>query len=114
MLATFPEILFLAPVAIALLRLALGGYLAYAAWHHISGAGASLRIFAIVEAAVAAALFAGYRVQAIAILAALVTLVMIAAPTFRRYPMSTLVLLLLLALSLTVTGAGAFAFDLPL
>jgi hypothetical protein len=114
MLSTFPEILFLAPVAVALLRIALGGYLAYAAWHHIAESDTVLRIAAVLEAGIAIALLAGLRVQAVAILAALVVIAMIASPRIRRYPMSTLILLLLLAISLVVTGAGAFAFDLPL
>lgn len=114
MLSLFPELLFLAPVAVAILRLTLAGYIGYAAWRHVAESGAVIRILAIVEAAVAAALIAGFRVQAAAILAALLVAGMMAAPHLRRYPMSALVLLLLLSLSLVVMGAGAFAFDLPL
>lgn len=114
MLSLFPELLFLTPVAVATLRIAAGGYLGYAAWQHVGDSGIAIRVLAIVEAAVAAALIAGFRVQAAAILAALLFAAMMAAPHLRRYPLSALILLVILSLSLVVMGAGAFAFDLPL
>ena len=133
MLSLFPQILFLSPLALTLLRVALAVYLAYIAWHLLNKHEEIERIqfpiignvrawmvwvSATLTAAIAAIIFIGAWTQVAGILAAIVILKHLVY--FRRYqsvfpfPRSTYILLLCIALTLIVSGAGAFAFDLPL
>ena len=114
MLAMFPQILFLAPLAAFVIRLALALLFAYSSWKHASAASSLLRFFALLEIAVAAALVAGASTQLVALVAAL----LLAASFFRAdLAVSTrtaTLLALAMCASLFLTGAGAFAVDLPL
>lgn len=114
MLALFPQILFLAPFSALLIRLTLVILLSYAAWHHMSRRDTVLRAWSILEVALAAALFIGLWVQAIACVVLLATALAVILPKMRAYPLSTTLLMCMMSLSLVVTGAGALAFDLPL
>ena len=91
MLSLLPQVLFLTPLAIAVIRITLGILFLYAAWRQFPEKDVLTRILA----------------------ALIVLLVWLFSPK-RIYPVSTLLLALVMALSLVVTGPGAFAFDLPL
>ena len=114
MLSLFPQILFLAPFAALLIRLALVVVLAIAAWNHMSRRDTLLNTWSLLEFAAAAALLIGLWVQAVALLAFLGLVLTLFIPKMRVFPKSTMALACVLALSLVVTGAGAIAFDLPL
>ncbi len=114
MLSLFPQILFLAPLSAFIIRIALAILFAGASWRHISEPALTMRVFAIIEIAVAAALVAGTWTQAIALVAAALILAGLFVPSLRTSPRSTALLALVMSLSLVVTGAGAIAFDLPL
>ena len=132
MLSLFPQILFLEPVGITLLRVAAGLvflYLAY--WHSqrvrelsdvrfiIIGKGAWIVYGAIFfEAVVGAALIAGYLTQLAALIGAVMALKCLIwrgrYPQFFPLERAASFMLLAICLSLIVTGAGSYAFDLPL
>lgn len=114
MLALLPEILFLGAFAATLIRTVLAFMFAYNAWHNVSKPGVVMRAFALLEVAVAAALFVGAWTQAVAIAAALMLALSLMMPQFRAWPRSTIALMLVMSITLIVTGPGAFAFDLPL
>ncbi|HEY4526866.1 MAG TPA: hypothetical protein VJK53_03405 [Candidatus Paceibacterota bacterium] len=114
MLSLFPQILFLAPLSAFVIRIALAILFAGASWRHISEPSLTMRVFAIVEIAVAATLVAGAWTQAVALGAAVLLLAGLFVPSLRANPRSTALLALVMCLSLLVTGAGAIAFDLPL
>ena len=114
MLSLLPQILFLAPLSAFVIRLALAFIFAYSAYTHVGRSDMTARAWAVVEAALAAALIAGAWTQAIVIVALLLTMVALIIPRMRIFPLSTILLTLVLCFSLLVTGAGAFAFDLPL
>ncbi|HEY4525441.1 MAG TPA: hypothetical protein VJL39_03675 [Candidatus Paceibacterota bacterium] len=113
MLALFPQILFLAPLALTLLRITIALVLALAAWRQFREGDILTRVLAVIELAVAAALFVGFWSQAAALVGAILTLIWIFSSD-RPYPKSTALLALVIALALVVAGPGAYAFDLPL
>jgi uncharacterized membrane protein YphA (DoxX/SURF4 family) len=132
MLSLFPQILFLAPLGLTLLRVAAGLTLLWLAYFHgarrhelaairfpVVGSGAWIVWMAIIfETVIGIALIVGIYTQLAALLGA------VAAIKFliwrKRYPQfftltrDTSALLLVICLCLLVSGAGAFAFDLPL
>ncbi|OGG79735.1 hypothetical protein A3A39_04380 [Candidatus Kaiserbacteria bacterium RIFCSPLOWO2_01_FULL_54_13] len=114
MLSVFPEILFLSPLAPFLIRLALGGVFAYAAWTHMKTTDSLPRSFSVIEGVVAILLVAGAWTQPAALGALLVIAAHLATPQLRTVSQGTALLALVMSASLLVTGAGAFAFDLPL
>lgn len=114
MLSLLPQILFLSPVAATLIRLTVALMLAYSSWRNASRPGYDVRAFALLEALVAAAVFAGAWTQAAAIIGALMLGLSLIMTRFSVWPRSTVVMLLVMTLTLIVTGPGAIAFDLPL
>ncbi|OHB18814.1 MAG: hypothetical protein A2854_03045 [Parcubacteria group bacterium RIFCSPHIGHO2_01_FULL_56_18] len=114
MLSLFPELLFLAPLAAFVIRIASGLVIARIAYRHVFMPATAMRILGIIEGIVAILLIAGAYTQAAALVAAIVIVLALILPAYRTLPRSTLALLLVMALSLLVTGAGPFAFDLPL
>ena len=114
MLSLFPELLFLAPLAAFVIRVAAGLMIARIAYRHVFTPTTAMRILGIVEGVVAILLIAGAYTQPAALVAALIIAITLFLPTYRTLPRSTLALLLVMTLSLLVTGAGPFAFDLPL
>ncbi len=114
MLALLPQILFLGAFAATLIRVVLAFMFAYNAWNNVSKQDMAVRAFALLEVAVAAALFVGAWTQAVAIAAAVLLALSLLLPQFRVWPRSTIALMLVMTLTLIVTGPGAFAFDLPL
>lgn len=109
-----PDLLFLTIFAHAFIRVVLAGMFTYDAWANVSKSGGAVRTLAIIQIAVAAALFVGAWTQAAAIAASVLLLISLTFPQFRVWPRSTIALMLVMALSLIVTGPGAFAFDYPL
>ncbi|MDP2649102.1 MAG: hypothetical protein U1D26_01950 [Patescibacteria group bacterium] len=114
MLSTFPQLLFLAPLAAALVRLALAIAFGYTAWRHVRTPETLLRISGAAEAAVGLALLLGAWTQPIALLGAVLVVIALLSPRTRTLPRSTLALALVMCATLVITGAGAFAIDLPL
>ncbi len=133
MLSLFPQLLFLAPVGLSLLRIAASLAILYSAWrffatrHEISRTRlpliahmpASLTLVgSFVYFVIGALLFVGLYTQLAALLGALIALKSaIFAPRYQGIiPLcrSASLLLLAIMLCLFVSGAGAFAFDLPL
>ncbi len=112
--ALLPEILFLGAFAATLIRTTLSVMFAYNAWTNVSKSDVAVRGFALIEVAVATALFVGAWTQAVAMLAVLMLVISLVLPQFRVWPRSTVALMLVMAITLIVTGPGAFAFDLPL
>jgi uncharacterized membrane protein YphA (DoxX/SURF4 family) len=114
MLSLFPQILFLAPFSAFLIRVSLAVLFAGASWRHVAGTSLGMRVFAILEIAVAAALLSGAWTQLAALFGAVLILIGLFVPSLRSSARSTSLLALVMCLSLLVTGAGAVAFDLPL
>ena len=114
MLSVFPELLFLAPFAAFLMRVALGGVFTYAAMRHLQSSDGTMRSFAVAEAATATALLAGAWTQPAAIVSMLLIGTWFIFPKLRITALGTAVLSVVIALSLLITGAGPLAFDLPL
>jgi len=114
MLSLFPELLFLAPLAAFVIRIATGLTLVYMASKHITVSTTAVRTLGVVEGIAALLLIAGAYTQAAALAGIVIVLFSLFAPSYRTLPRSTLILLAILALSLIVTGAGPFAVDLPL
>ncbi len=114
MLALLPQVLFLGTFAASLIRITLALMFAYSAWATVSKPDLAVRGFALLEIAVAAALFVGAWTQAVALGAALILAIECVLPQFRTWPRSTVALMLVMTLTLIVTGPGAFAFDYPL
>ena len=114
MLSLLPQILFLGAFAATLIRIVLAFMFAYSAWSNVAKQDMAVRGFAILEVAIAAALFVGAWTQAFAIGASIMLLISLVVPKFRVWPRSTTALMLVMTLTLIVTGAGAIAFDLPL
>ena len=112
--ALLPQILFLGTFAATLIRTATSVMFASSAWRNVSKTDIVVRGFALLECAVAAALFVGAWTQAVAIVAAAMLAVSLFTPKFRVWPLSTIALMLVMTLSLIVTGPGPFAFDFPL
>lgn len=111
MLSVLPELLFLAPLAAFVIRVALALTLGWSAWRHFSAGAMAITV---AEAVPAVLILIGLWTQLAAIIAALAIFAWLFMPTMRIFPRSTALLSLVMALSLIVTGAGAFAFDLPL
>ncbi len=114
MLSLFPEILFLAPFAALILRVALALLLALTAWAHVSRPETLARAWALIEMAAAVALLLGAWTQAAALAAAVWLFASLFVREMRIFPKSTVILALIIALSLVLTGPGPFSFDLPL
>ncbi len=132
MLSLFPQILFLAPLGLTLLRVAAGlVFLSFAYFHTtrsgelarvrflVVGSGAWIVWFAIIfETAIGIALAIGLYTQLAALVGAIAALKCLVWQ--KRYPQFFLLsytasaLLLVICLCLLVSGAGAYAFDLPL
>ncbi len=111
MFAIFPNILFLAPLAPLIIRVALAVVFVYCAWQHMKTR--SLLASALIETIIATALAAGAWTQPAALLALFVLGTMLLQSS-RPLARPTLFLALVMCLSLILTGAGALAFDLPL
>lgn len=114
MLSTFPELLFLAPLAAFVIRVAAGFYIGLAAYRHVLKPRTALRILGSIEGLTAILLIAGAYTQIAALVGAATITLSLIIPSCREFPRSTLLLLMVMTLSLVVTGAGPFAFDLPL
>ena len=132
MLSLFPQILFLEPVGITLLRVTAGLvflYLAYFHSHRIRelsdvrfifiGKGEWIVYLAVLfEAAIGATLLMGYLTQLAALVGAVMALKCLIwrsrYPQFFPLDRAASFMLLAICLSLIVTGAGSYAFDLPL
>lgn len=114
MLSVFPEVLFLAPFSASIIRVALGGVFAYAAWMHMKSTDRLTRVLSVVESAMVIFLIAGAWTQLAALGALLIIIVHFLIPRLRTVSLSTALLSLVMCVSLLVTGAGALAFDLPL
>lgn len=114
MLSVFPELLFLSPLAPALVRLSLAVVLGYAAWRHAGRAGGIPRALAAAEACAALLLFLGAWTQPAGVLVAAIAAAWFFHPASRVYEPATMLLVAVLGFTLLITGAGAFAFDLPL
>ena len=113
MLSVFPDILFLSPFAMLLMRFAAATVFGYAAWQHIPQASMLARIVAVLEIVCAALLLVGLYTQPAALLGIAIFLLHMFIPSLRTVPTSTELLLFVLCLSLLLTGAGKLAFDLP-
>lgn len=113
MFATFPELLFLAPIAALLMRVAAALVLGYGAWVHVRSSQSLLLGLAVIEGALAIALFLGAWTQPAALAASAVVALWLLCKRARPFPLSTVLLALAITLSLLVTGPGPFAFDLP-
>jgi uncharacterized membrane protein YphA (DoxX/SURF4 family) len=133
MLSLFPQILFLAPIGTALIRVAAGLAIIYTGWMLYSSREAIARerlpligtcpewftvIGSFIYIVIGALIAVGLYTQVAALLGALIALK--SAIFAKRYatiiplPRSASLLLLAIMLCLVVSGAGAFAFDLPL
>ena len=132
MFSLFPDLFFLSPLAVALLRIAAGVVFLTIAWDHFSrreqlgemyfivvGKGQWIPLVAaIVELVTGLGLVLGIYTQVAAILGAIGALKSLIwkhrYSTFIPLSHTSSALLLAICLSLIFTGAGAFAFDLPL
>lgn len=133
MLSLFPQILFLSPLGITLLRAVAGIYFIYIAYGlllrrsliersrlPVVGHPSEWMVYfsALIALSAGVLLTAGLWTQAAAILGALIALkhafVSRWYPSVLPFPTSTTLLLCALCLALIVTGPGLFAFDLPL
>ena len=114
MLSVFPEILFLAPLAPFLIRLAVGGVFVFAAGAHMKDAAILARAVSVIEIVIAILLIAGAWIQLAALGAVAIAIVHVFVPSLRTASLGVTLLALVMSISLVVTGAGAFAFDLPL
>lgn len=127
------QFLFLAPLSATLLRIVLGAYVLYFAYHlyevreqiarrswPIVGHMRPWMIWTgfVVSAVIGVMLVVGYLTQIAAIVAILaMAKLWYFAPRLQDlgfYSRSTCFLLLVLGISLFMTGAGIYAFDLPL
>jgi uncharacterized membrane protein YphA (DoxX/SURF4 family) len=133
MLSLFPQLLFLTPLAITLLRVVAGLLAITIAWQSIEkrhimshmrlpivGHSPEWLIWAacMLYAVIGGLLVVGAWTQIAALLATLAALKMTVVsrvwPQFVAFHTMTYVLLFVISLSLIFMGAGAFAFDLPL
>lgn len=132
MLSLFPELLFLSPLAAALLRVAAACVFFYAVNAQVNridtlatvrvpilGSGAWIVWASITfDAVIGLCLLTGTYTQGAALAGLLgIAIAMIGAPEYiARVPIArgTLALTFVILISLVLTGAGAFAFDLPL
>ncbi|OGJ56595.1 hypothetical protein A2635_00580 [Candidatus Peribacteria bacterium RIFCSPHIGHO2_01_FULL_51_9] len=133
MFSLFPQILFLQPVGVGLLRIVAGIYLVYigySLWRERSGVAKERvpiighipewlsMVAAVVQTLLGLLLILGAWTQLAALLGTIVAFkCVVFADAYKKIiPLerSTSILLLVILLSLIVTGAGAFAVDLPL
>lgn len=133
MLSLFPQLLFLTPIAIALLRVSLGVFVLIIAWqiserrHALTqpkfpliGHSPEWLIFgaALAYGVVGGLIIAGAWTQLAALVAALGSIKLFVLsrwyPELRIFPESTYALMTVMALALVAAGAGSYAFDLPL
>ncbi|OGG72877.1 hypothetical protein A3A38_01545 [Candidatus Kaiserbacteria bacterium RIFCSPLOWO2_01_FULL_53_17] len=114
MLSLFPELLFLAPFAAFLIRIALAAVFGYSAATRIRSDRTLLKVFGAVDGVIAVMLLAGIYTQLAAIVGALCAVYWLIKSDVSPLPKSTVALALIMCLSLVVMGAGPFAFDLPL
>ena len=113
MLSYFPELLYLAPFAATLIRVAVAVVLGMIALEYIRTENTWARASGVVSGLAALFLLAGALTQPMALIASL-TIIESLARSEKPLPKSTLWLTLIMSLSLLITGAGPFAFDLPL
>jgi len=133
MLSLFPELLFLAPIAVALLRVITGIYVCLIGWNLFVARRTTARetfplighppawVLAIATTGFALCgivLVIGAWTQAVALLAALgclkLAILSRTHPSLSYLSRNTYLLLGLIALSLVFMGSGALAVDLPL
>lgn len=133
MFSIFPQILFLQPAGIGLLRVAAGLYLIYIGYSLWSERAEVAKeqfpiigrmpewlamLAATLQMALGILLVVGAWTQLVALLGAIVALKCIifarAYKTIMPLDRAASILLLVILLALIVSGAGAFAFDLPL
>ena len=114
MLSVFHEILFLAPFAAFLIRIALAILLGYCAWKHLENNNKAGRALGFVEGITATALALGAWTQPAAIAGMFIIGAWFALPRLRAVALGTAFLAFVMCLSLLLTGAGLLAFDLPL
>ena len=133
MLTLLPQLLFLTPLAITLLRITLGVSLLYTAWTIAEHRARTMRTKIIVVGnmpewlvwcgamglgILSVLLIVGAWTQVAAIIAFFATLKYGIStryyPGLLSLPASTYYVLAVIALALVATGSGAFAFDLPL
>jgi uncharacterized membrane protein YphA (DoxX/SURF4 family) len=114
MLSLFPQLLFLAPLASTLIRVALAILLIYEGLRLVSGSDIGRRMFSVVHFALGVALFVGAWTQLAALCAAALWAATYFVRSWTSYPRSTIALAVVMSVALVVSGAGAFAFDLPL
>lgn len=133
MLSVFPQLLFLSPLGLALLRVVAGLFFLYIGWFYISKRSEVheqkvpvwrhtpewlLIVGGLILAVVGCCLVAGFWTQPAALIGAIAAAK--CAIFAKKYPgafpfsRATWLLLLVISLSLVVSGAGSFAFDLPL
>lgn len=113
MLSYFPELLYLAPFAALIIRIAVATILGIIALHGIRAENTWTRASGVVTGLAALFLLAGALTQPMALIA-LLSLVESLARADRPLPKSTLWLALVMSVTLLITGPGPFAFDLPL
>lgn len=112
MLSYFPELLYLAPFAALMIRIAVAIILGMIAYHGLRAENMWERGSAVVSGLAALFLFVGALTQPMALIA----IISIAESLMRggSLPRSTLWLALVMGVTLLLTGPGPFAFDLPL
>ncbi len=117
MLNPFP-IQFLALLAYALLRICVGGILAYRATSHLREKRTLVQAFGALELVSGLMLIVGYYTQIAALLSGGVALLALSVHAVRSAlsmgGRQFYLLLFVASLSLFITGAGFFAFDLPI
>jgi len=122
MLSVFPELFFLAPLAVFLLRVVLGLLFI---WHGYSKFKPSsvpvssfVRIIGLLEVLGGISLVLGFVTQLAALVLSIIVLLALAAKlkgsTHLKYSVDFYILLFVATFSLVFLGPGAFAIDLPL
>lgn len=118
MLSLFPQILFLAPLGLTLIRVALAVLMVYDAFYLYSHKDVRHQVAALCAVLVAVLFFVGAWTQLAALAFAISFVIFLVYPypnkSFSGLPRSTIALAVVMALVLVISGAGAFAFDLPL
>lgn len=117
MLSLFPELLFLAPFAALLIRIAAAIVFARIAYHHLAhDERIWVKAFGLIEAGIAAMFLVGFLTQLAALMGVIVLGILSRLEGASRptLPQTAWWLILVLCSSLIVLGAGPFAFDLPL
>lgn len=122
MFSIFPDALAFQGFAPLIIRLVLGGTLAYFGYLKIKGVGKSSgsnsKVYGITEVAIAFCIIIGLFTQLAALLNVLILIIKLGhkmqEKAFLSNGVNYYILLLAMALSLVFTGGGFFAFDLPL